>query len=70
MQPTATSECSWVRDPVVAPMTVRDADDDTGKPCMSPAPTLDAPSARSSWLSSTCWPAREANARASRMLSL
>ena len=44
-----TSECSWVRAPIVSAMTVRLPLELIGKPWKRPVATLAAPSARNSW---------------------
>jgi len=59
----AASEYAWVWLPADRAMAVRLPLLLTGNPCSSPAPMLAAPSARNSWLASTC-SSRWANERA------
>ncbi|CNV43399.1 Uncharacterised protein [Mycobacterium tuberculosis] len=51
--PNAISEYSWVRPPTTSARAVRLLLELTGKPCVSPAAMLQAPTARSSALALT-----------------
>ena len=64
-----TSECSWVRAPIVSAITVRLPLELIGKPWKRPVATLAAPSARNSWSLSMDSRCRAAKARPVSTLS-